>query len=272
MDTKIELRNPFDLVLNRFQKQLPDPDKASPQWQSFVESVRAGGVREPVDITKAGQVIHGKSRFLAARAANLDEIPCIVRDEAEAALILVESLIHRRHMTRGAALYLVLPLLKDFIESAENRRLANLRRGTKTIEKPLKSPKGSTLPIGEDLSDLCQRFGVSIRVFNQAVMVMNLFAKKPELKKDLEPQLLNGEKNLWNVLSAAGGEETDQGGRELGVAAGAFNGFRKAGAVWKKLSRAEREEVENKWREQAAALPQDLRNALTEVLTEEVTA
>jgi len=265
MEPKQELRDPFDIMLNRFQKQFPDPDKNSPEWAAFVESARAGGVREPVDITADGQLIHGRKRWLAARALKV-EIPCIIRDDAEAALILVESLIHCRHMTRGAALYMVLPMLDDFIKAANTRRLANLRKG-KNSDISLIGPKGSVLPF-ETITELCARFGVDKKVFQRAQEVRAIFDADPALKAEYEPQLLSGEKNLWNVLSAAGGADADQSQRTFGVLKKMFKAD--YGRHWSVLSKAQRAELLQQWRNDAAELPDDMREALADALMEVV--
>jgi hypothetical protein len=263
MTPKTELRDPFDIMLNRFQKQFPDPDKNSPEWISFVESVRAGGVRESVDITEDGQLIHGRKRWLAARTLKI-ELPCTIRDDCEAALILVESLIHCRHMTRGAALYMVLPLMDEFIKAANTRRLANLRKG-KNSEIPLIGPKGSTLSF-ETIADLCARFGVTTEVFKRAQEVRAAFDADAELKAVYEPQLLSGEKNLWNVLSAAGGADADQTQRTFGVLKKLFKSD--YGKHWTALSKAQRAELLQQWRDDAAELPEDMREAIADALME----
>jgi hypothetical protein len=259
----ITTRDPFDIMLNRFQKQFPDPDKASPEWIAFVESVRAGGIREAVDITADGQLIHGRKRWLAARTLKT-QLPCIVRDEAEAALILVESLVHCRHMTRGAAIYMVLPLLDEFIKAANTRRLANLKKG-KTFEIPLNPPKSSVLDIGT-IEELCSRFGVQKDTFHRAQHVRAAFEEDPALKAAYEPQLLSGEKNLWNVLSAAGGADADQSQRTFGVLKRLFKSD--YGKHWKGMSKAQRAELLEQWHTDAAELPEDMREAMADALME----
>lgn len=269
--TTIVFRDPFQLRFHPLQKHIPDPDRKSPDWAAFVDSVQASGILHPLIITKDGQVMDGARRWRAAKELELPQVPCVIRDEAEAGVIIAETLIHRRLMTRGAAVYLVLPMIEDFIRSAESRRLGNLRRGVKTREIPLKSPKPSTLGFGS-IPELCQSWGISDETLRRAQQVREIFSKRPDLKKELEPQLLSGEKNLWNVLSAAGGADTDQSGRILGVFKAGLRSFVKYGDEWKKLSREDRKAIEAKWREDAAALPQDLRNAIADVLLEEVGA
>lgn len=238
MDQKHELvyRDPFSLVIHPLHKEIPPPDKKSADWVAFCDSIRAGGILHPLIITKDGRIMDGERRWVAAKDLQLPEIPCIVRNEWEVGVIIAETLIHRKLMTRGAAVYTVMPLLKDFLESAESRRLANLRRGVKTREIPNKSPKSSTLYFGSN-DELCASWGISQGTLYRAKEVHDLFhnpkcehliklyadakvrvpavdkllVKQRELKAEFEPQLLSGEKNLWNVLSGVGGRIGTEG-------------------------------------------------------------
>src|SRR5690606_28965313 len=127
---------------------------------AFVDSVAsAEGVQTPIFIA-GDRVIDGWWRVLAAKQLQLAEIPCIERDERDAPLIVAESLIARKTMTRGAAVYLVLQMEPEFIEAAEQRRLRNVAKGRKTFEKPLKSSKHSNCASSEETAvELCARLG-----------------------------------------------------------------------------------------------------------------
>lgn len=273
MEPTVLFKDPFELRLHRLQRLLPDPDRKGTEWPAFVDAMQAAGPREipPIIITPDGQVMDGGWRLRAAKELEWPQIKCEVQPEERAGVLIVETLLHRKQMTRGAVVYLALRFEQEFVASSETRRLSNLRKGIKTREIPLKSPNCSNCS-SETVLALCQRWGIAERTYHQARAVFQLFSKRPDLKKELEPQLLSGEKNLWNVLSAAGGADTDQSGRILGVFKAGLRSFVKYGDEWKKLSREDRKAIEAKWREDAAALPQDLRNAIADVLLEEVGA
>ena len=268
-------RDPDDLQLHRLLKQIPEPDKKSPEWNSFVDSVRATGVTQPLLITKDNLVMAGGRRWRAARQVEADEVPCIVRPEHEAGAIVVDGLLQCRHMSRGAAVYLSLTMLKDFIDSANARRLANLSKGSKSNQNPLKMPNASNSHSDETIAELCQSWGISWETFRRARMVLEIFTKKPELKKLWEPRLLSGEKNLWNVLSGIAGADADQSKRDDGVLAAqlelfgeTFKEIKKAAMSWKKFSAVQRQQVLKSWHDTAVALPEDLREAMIEALME----
>ena len=172
----------------------------------------------------------GGRRWLAARQIELEEVPCLVKPENEAGVIVVDGLMQCRHMTRGAAVYLSLTMLKDFIESANSRRLGNLQKGGKSNEIPLIFSMSSNSTQEETVRELCQRWGIGKDTFYQARTVLELFRgeKCEELTKlfksseqkppgieglrtlqkrfrdQFEPELFSGDKNLWNVRSAVG--------------------------------------------------------------------
>ncbi len=275
-NTTIILKDPAELRLHKLQAHIPAPDKKSSEWVAFIDSIHAGGILHPLLITKDGQIMDGGWRWRAAMQLEMAEVPCLVREEAEAAVIITESLLHRKQMTRGAAVYLALSLVKDFVESAESRRRSNLMRGHKTREIPLKSPNGSDCR-SETIAEICQRWGVSEKTYREAVDVQKIFASNSEFKKEWEPKLLRGDASLWNVKSAFGGSNADQSKRNDGVEqkqmefwTSAFKPICQRVSFWKKLNGEKREVVLQQWREDAADLPQDLRKTMAEVLLEGV--
>lgn len=233
----LQTRKTDSLQLHPLKARLPRPDKTSPEYLAHRSSVESGGVRQPLLITQSGMVLDGEWRWEASKDLHFDTIPCLVRDDGEAALVIADGLLARKTMTRGAAVYFALPLLKEIIESANDRRLANLRTGRKTGEKPLILPNRSnsySVTEMESLSDLHKRLGVTQKTFDQARALHELFhdpkckelAKRFEdagmrnddlaalrlrqtaLREEFEPRLGNGEMNLWNVSSAIAGRLT----------------------------------------------------------------
>jgi hypothetical protein len=260
------------LRLHPLHRTIPPADKKSPEWRALLGSVAAGGILYPLLGTTDGQIMDGAWRWEAAKTLDLPEVPYEIREEREAATIIVESLLHRKQMTRGAAVYLLLPGLREFLEGCENRRLANLRRGSKTHEIPLKVPNRSALQFGNGepcVDELCRRLGISDRTFFRAVEVRKILEADPELKAELEPELLNGEKNLWNVLSYVGGAKADQSERGFKLLVSSFNNLRLGAGTWNDLTRSEREKLLATWEKTSAEFPATMRAALVNVLSRE---
>ncbi|MDR3457987.1 MAG: ParB N-terminal domain-containing protein [Verrucomicrobiae bacterium] len=274
--TKTETRDPQDLKLHPLHKKhIPQPDTTGAEWASFVEDIRSGGIVDPLAITPDGLIMSGGRRWAAAKQLQLTEVPVVVRPDGEAVLIIISTLIQRRHMTRGAAIYLALGMMPEFIAAAEIRRLANLRKGVKTPENPLKSPKPDQAASGpETVEELCTRWGISRDTYDRAVKVRKIFAdpKKEDFKKAWEPKLMSGEASLWNVISADCGEDTDQSGRQEGIVLTqlelAFERIGKHASAWGDLKEGQREEILIKWRATAAMIPKPLRKTIIEILEE----
>jgi len=161
----------------------------------------------------------GERRWRAARQLQWDQVPCIVRPEWEAAAIIVESLLGQRSLTKGAKVYLALPLLDEYKKSAETRRLSNLKKGIKTLEKPWNSPTPHSVRHREDgrtSEQAAERLGCSPRLVEQAVRVRKYFesAEKFEfqdgstktLKEHFEPLMFDPESpiGLGEVLKGIG--------------------------------------------------------------------
>ena len=232
MTHPIETRDPHQIRTRHplHKVHVPPPDKKSAEWVAFLETVRNDGrIRVAISITKDGQVIDGWWRREAAHDLQLDGIPCVVVDDGEAALLIVETLTARKQMTRGAAVYLALGMLADYAVASEARRLRNKSSQRTTGEKPL-TPKVSGTGQREEGSVryLAERWGCGRDAVAQAInvrahlhdsatfaaWVKQLDPKLPKgglpelqasLRAEFEPLLFNGEKSLWTILQAAAG-------------------------------------------------------------------
>lgn len=90
----------------------PDPDQDRKDWESsgagesmeeLTESIRALGVRRPIEVIKSGdrkfRIIAGERRYRAAQAVGIKNVPCIVRmrleNHAKSLDMLTENLNRR---------------------------------------------------------------------------------------------------------------------------------------------------------------------------------
>lgn len=276
MDTYLKFRDPADLRLHPLQKQLPEPDKQSPEWLSFLEGWQNAGVgaMPALIITKDGLVMDGGRRWRAARQLQWDEVPIVERPEQEAAALIVESLHGQRDMQRGVKAYITFKLMPEFVKSAESRRLQNLRNRIKNGSKPLILPKPLEAA-SETLTDFCGRMGYSRDTWERVTKVHAIFDKNPELKEQWEHQLLSGEIGLNRLLCALGGQASDQSKREAGVASKQLELFStgldalaRGGRYWNELDDKAKNTFINKWRTASVKMPPDLRRRMVEALTE----
>jgi hypothetical protein len=243
---KIEQRDPKALRMHKLRKHFPAIDKNSPEWKAFTDSLHASGFTQNLVITAEGFVVTNYSAWAleSAKDWQMTAVPCAVIHDDLAGIVLAESAVcQTEHMTRGAAVFLMIPILKDVVQSAEMRRLANIRQGVKTDEielKPQCFSMGSNFTSGNELSirGLCARWGLGYKTFYKAKEVYALLynvdctelkeiyreARKAvpaiedlrqvqrDFRDELVPKLTNGEKNLWNVESGIKGAITGGAG------------------------------------------------------------
>lgn len=270
MDTKLTYRDPADLRLHPLQKLLPEPEKQSPEWLSFLDGWMSAGVENmpALVITRDGFIMEGGRRWRAAKQLQWESVPTIERPESEAAALIIQSLFGQRPWKMDTKVYVGLPLFPDFAKAGEHRRLENLKRGHKNGQKPLIFPKLSATN-SESLKDFCATLGIKTDTFYRAVRVRELFEKHPHFKTEYEADLLSGEKSLWNVESAIKGALGDQSQREpakennqLELFTDGLDALAKAAKFWNRFDSAKKDSVRLAWRVTLKAMPLELRAAL----------
>jgi ParB/Sulfiredoxin domain len=102
--TKIENVDRVDLTMHARHKELPGPDRESPMWLAFVSALSGAGPEgiPPLIVTPDNRIMDGERRWLAARQLGWDQVPVLRRPESEAAVIIVDSLMGQRHLSKGA--------------------------------------------------------------------------------------------------------------------------------------------------------------------------
>lgn len=284
-------RDPAALSLHPLHAQLPAPDFKSEPWVSFRDNLQAAGPEAipPVVITEDGQVMDGRRRWLAAQQLGWKTLRCEVRPAWQAPLLLAESLVGQRSMTLGAKVYLVRKVNPDYVRAAEQRRLANLKTGRTTREVELKVPTTrdekdndgavqggvSSNLTSEPVSRLCARLGCTRETWSRAGKVLALFATDAEAKARYEAQLLDGTKNLWNVLSGFEGEDATKGkerptnsATQMEFFDDAMEPLLKAVAKWDRIKPDFQQIILTKWRDAVAQMPAEAREALAAILLE----
>ena len=79
----ITFRDPVELRLHPLQRALPEPDKTSVEWHSFVDGIAACGPEAipPLICTKEGLVMDGGRRWRAAKQLQWTCVPVIERPD-----------------------------------------------------------------------------------------------------------------------------------------------------------------------------------------------
>lgn len=259
----IQQRPTASLRLHELQERIPAPDTGSPSWQAMLDSIAEHGVMQPLIITEDGRIMDGGWRWRAATQVHLDSVPCTVAPDTDAAFFITHTILHRKLMSRGAAVYLVIKFDTDLVEAAKVRSLKNLKKGQV-------SPTPSNLESGK-ISVICRRLGVSDETYIQAKKVHAIFDANPELRDKYEPKLLSGEFNLWNVTSACGGtigtekfkgtSPKDFARSPLRLFAEVYGTFTKRMSYWANFTPAEKSETERLISASFSAAPDDLLKA-----------
>lgn len=151
-----------DLAIHPAIATLPALATDSPEMSGLVDSVRTHGILAPLLIDGDDQVIDGRHRLKAAKLAGLTTVPCRVVDSTEANSLALESLMARRHYTKGALAYMALPLFEQ--ASEEGKKRGALGRSKKGVDSV------GTL----SAERLAERLGVSTDLFRQAQKVAKL--------------------------------------------------------------------------------------------------
>lgn len=162
---------------------IPTWDRDQPEFHSLVESIRARGLDYEVLVDEEDRVVDGRNR---RNACAVLKQPVRIRRvaQAEAASIIVASLINRRHLGKGALAYLSAPLFKDVLEESKARHLAMLKSGGDS-----KAYSVGTAPKG--VEDVAAQVGVSTALFEQALKLRRMFDEQPaEIRAKYEPRVL----------------------------------------------------------------------------------
>lgn len=205
---KISIKNPAELKLHPLKRHLPQPatwQKGGESYNSLCDDVRVNGLREPLLIDPDGFVVDGEIRWHVARQLQLSGVPVSVVEDSPATVMLM-SLAHRRHLTKSGLAYASYPLLVPALEESKQRRLANLKNGTKP---------GAFAVGAETAETLAESIGVSRRLFFYAKEVHEIFAKDAEFKRLMEPNILSDDPEecigLGRVIAGYGGRTSTAG-------------------------------------------------------------
>lgn len=229
-------------------------------WAAWVEEIRQNGVREPLRVIRrpVGEadcrplpgywVIDGRHRFTGAAQAGKTVLPCIVVEETDANALAAGSVIGRRHWTKSQRAWFAVILHPEV--AAEDRKTGR--------------PAKSRTECGVSNGDLASRFGVSLRLIEQAVELYRGLEAYPDFKVRIEPSIWGGAGlgDLVNGLNALISGSTGPGISHPKLPTARFAGAWKheaaaAAAKWKSLTDDQRIVLTNDLKAAAKDLPAD---------------
>lgn len=176
----------------------------SKKWESFKDSIRPG-VIEPLTILADGTILAGYSRFTAAKAVGLLDVPVQVVPEDMRFTILAREFLNQKTLTVGQKAYGLYPMLTQLLAECRARQIENLKHqdgSREPIQSVLVKPEG--LP--STFEEVCKFHGFSIDTAQQAGLLHRLWAGDPkalaqfpnvdrtklaELRAEWEPKILD---------------------------------------------------------------------------------
>lgn len=207
------------------------PDN-SEEFAALCDSMAARGQDYAILVTEEGLILDGRHRWRAAKKLGWTEIRAEIRDEIDACTIIIESLLQRRHYTKGSRAYQAYPLLSYVFEEAKDRQLAALQKGKASV---VYSVDNGPVHYGETVEAVAERFGFSRPLFYQARDIHKEFDASEEFRKEWEPKILAGECGLGAALAGiASQKETARKGGARHAVGGQLELFTKGFETWVK--------------------------------------
>ncbi len=249
--------------------------KGLPRWADDDErlirlaaDITEHGIIEPLKVTARGELVDGRHRWRAAKRLKLPEVPVIEVADDQVVAVILSTLSHRRHYTKGQRAYLSVPLFAPVIAEAQARRLANLKQ----------SGGSKVPPFGLTPEEVAEQVGVSRELLDQARRLHKAFEDHPELREQFEPLILDpdGGIGLGAALAGIAGKLKTTGqtprvdrNSHLHKFTSGLSGLSRAAAGWDKWDPEVRDFAANHVRKTVRAFPDDLLDVMAAALRSE---
>jgi len=184
---QITVVDPKQLTVHPIARDLPELADDDPDFLALLENIRLLGVEYPLDIDGENQILDGRHRWRCAKRLGLTAVPVIVRAQEEAAQIILTSLALRRHYTKAALAYSILPMLTGDTEKG----LLTQRAPSQVVQ--------------------AQRLGISRTLFQSALRVHEMFAEDPDYREKMLPRILRDGLGLGAVIAGYAGRKATNG-------------------------------------------------------------
>jgi hypothetical protein len=152
---------------------------------SFYASLDEVGIQDALKVTPSGKIADGRHRWDWAVLRGIKEVPTVIVSEEEAIKIIETMLIARRYMSKSMKAYVAVLMHPEVVEKG---------RG-----KP-NSAQNAELTA----DSLAIKYGVSVRLIEQAIELYKSFEQSKKLKADMEWRIFAGF-GLGGLLAGNGG-------------------------------------------------------------------
>ncbi|HVU26525.1 MAG TPA: ParB/RepB/Spo0J family partition protein [Verrucomicrobiae bacterium] len=205
---KTEIRDPQDLKPLPFVKQMPRWANNSDEAKGLRDDIKTNGLKHPLQITASGVLIDGETRRQAVMLLQWKKVECEIVPDEEANEIILREIVRRRNLSKGQRAYLVAPMLAEVFASIGARLVKNFK-------KPNVSPNADSIGVGNEkglisvgvgrsIESFALLMGFSKDVLDQARWLHDTFKKRPDLRDEFEPKILDLEKPMGLGAAKAG--------------------------------------------------------------------
>jgi hypothetical protein len=213
-------KDPAELRPHSLVKDLPRWAKDDPRFYGLCDDIRDNGIQTPLKITQEGRVLDGELCRLAARALQMDSVPCVIVPDDQATETVLRGLVRRRHLTKGQLAFLAVPLIQPAFEESQRRRMMN---------NPACQTKRTEFASGASVADYAANMGMSARYMQMAKVLFDLIADNPEPHEfEIEADDKTVTKTMtlkdWVIIRLFDPEKP-QGLTEINKAAGCFAAY-----------------------------------------------
>ena len=170
--TSYEYRDPAELTIHaaiKAQPRLALDDPKMIAWRKGMK--RSGPDAHEVLITADNQIVDGRHWVWNAKSLQWPKVRVQVVADEDVLAIVMATLIHRRHYTKGQLAFIMAPHVD--LNANRHNQLAGLKQGD-AIPVANSVRNGKTL--GISAVDLSEQLGTSVRIIQQALDIRELFA------------------------------------------------------------------------------------------------
>lgn len=167
--TNYEYRDPAELTIHSAIKSQPRLPQDHPTMQAMRKGMkRSGPDSREILITNENEIVDGRHWFWNAKALQWDKVRVRVIGADEVVTTLMETLLNRRHYTKGQLAYCLAEHIGDAFEEAKRRMLVGAADPRNSVSR-VKTP-----------DEYAAEIGVSVQYLRQARELHELFKAHPE--------------------------------------------------------------------------------------------